>query len=322
MEKKYIDKQYVQKYSLIKFTLYGEEVCEDINYDELDRLLDSAFNNMTNYEDMAKNVSWIRTIFKDLKEISLTIEANCINNNIRKNLLIHYRNKQLISFEYEQSIKHTKVSCDKFSAKYNSDTGINFNIPAFETIEEYESSKNLVNSMIDQLEELENVKPIVLNHDSKLLCEIYKTFYQESPDFSEENINAKVQTMMSILEEFGITLEKYSGFSIYSDTNFPISINLGYLVHQLAPLGKINEIEEPIKLSEEAKNTIAKVGHIISEYTLDIPEKLIKVSRILYARRNQLSWHTTNQEIAKFTNTSTREVETTMRLVKRIDESL
>ncbi len=41
----------------------------------------------------------------------------------------------------------------------------------------------------------------------KVLIEIYKLFYNENPDFSLSNTSIKVQTMMSILAQFGITLK-------------------------------------------------------------------------------------------------------------------
>lgn len=322
MERKHIEKRYIKRDSLMSFTLVGDELCENINYDELDHLLDATFQNMKSYEDMPRNVSWIRTILKNLEEKNLIILVNSIENHIRTYFLIHYKNNRLNHFEYTQSIRYAKNPSDEFSAEYNADAGIKFHIPTLDSIEEYEKSKDLVNNVIEQVKKLDNPVAVTLDYDSKLLCEIYKTFYQENPDFSNENIQLKVQTMMCILEEFGITLEKYSGFSIYSYANFPISFNLKYLVDRLTPLGEVNVIEDPIKLAEEAKNTIKIVGEIINETTLGIPGKLAKISLILHARTYNLSSRTSYQEMAEYTNCSPKEVESSIQLVKKIEDTL
>lgn len=323
MERKQIEKQYIKRNSLISFTLDGDEICENINYDELEHLLDATFQNMKSYEDMPRNVSWIRTILKDLKEKNLIIEVNSIENQVRKEYLIGYKKNQLTYFEYTQSMEYAKNEKDKFKVRYDLNTGIKFQIPALDRIEEYEQVKDLIGNMIELLKKLENPMSVTLNHDSKLLCDIYKTFYQENPDFSDKDVRIKVQTMMSILEEFGITTKGALWFAYYPhNIRFPISLGLESLVDELAPLGEIKIIEESIQLSEKEKNIIQTVGHILSEHTPDIPGELMKISRILYARRNQLPWASTNQEMASYTKTSLNEVETTMRLVKRIKERL
>lgn len=317
MNKKTIIRQYDKGNQMINFNLNVEETFENIDYNKLNNLADFCFNRMLNFTDIIKNISWIRTIYKDLKEIDLIMQVTTLGKD-SKNIIVTYRKGEL-EFYKRFELPGTKFAKYNFVFTYSKQNGIN--ISTNKTFD-CEKLKELINSKIEQLKQLENVKPITLNYDSKLLCEIYKSFYQESPDFSEENINIKVQTMMSILEEFGITLEKYSGFSIYSHANFPISLNLEYLVNQLTPLGKINGIEDSVKLSEESRDTIETIGHIINETTFSTPEELVKISRILHARKYNLSSRASYQETAEFTSTSTSDVESSIQLVKKIEDTL
>ncbi len=79
------------------------------------------------------------------------------------------------------------------------------------------------------------------------------------------------------------------------------------------------------KLSEEPKNIIKIVGDTVSEAICDEEDKneaLITISKVIYARRYNLSSKADINEIAGFTNRGLDEVKTSVQLVKKIEKRL
>ena len=71
-----------------------------------------------------------------------------------------------------------------------------------------------------------------ISDDSKIIIEVYKLFYNQDPDFSDKNIGIKIQAMLSILSEFGVSISDYS-FSLCGSKNITMSINLSNLIYEL-----------------------------------------------------------------------------------------
>ena len=44
-----------------------------------------------------------------------------------------------------------------------------------------------------------DLQDISINRESKIFIEIYRLFYKENPNFDEQKINLKIQTMLFIL---------------------------------------------------------------------------------------------------------------------------
>ena len=122
-----------------------------------------------------------------------------------------------------------------------------------------------ISKMMNHIYQLKRVHAIELNRDSKALVEIYKLFYNENPNFSDRSISVKVQTMMSILAEFGISLGDDYSFMNLPKLKLPLSLTLAELVKKLYPFGEINYIVEPVKLAEHSKNIIKIVGKILEK---------------------------------------------------------
>ena len=178
--------------------------------------------------------------------------------------------------------------------------------------------------MLQEIYYLSHAKPIELDQDSKVIVEVYKLFYNKNPDFSNKNINIKIQTMLSILAEFYISVGDY-GFSLSGKRNIPMSMNLSNLVYELFPLGEIKEIDNPIQLREDAKKTISIVGEGIRntiDSTDNQEEALITISKVIHAARYNLSSTASIEDVAKYTDCSSDEVESSMKLVKRINTKI
>lgn len=321
--KRVFERNFKNNNSILLFEFSGNEKKDNIDYKRINKLLDDCFNHLKSYKDLERNVSWIRTILKDFDEESLTVLTICDDSKI----FVKYKNKELQV--YEATLKEKTNEKNIFLVKYDCDKGINFSFLNEKAIEYLFVKKitDQVSKILEILYSLKDTPAIELNCDSKLLCEIYQLFYNENPDFCDDNINIKVQVMMFILAEFGLTLG--SSGSTYSFTTLgkgrmPISSTLGNLVDNLTPLGVIETIEEPIKLSEESKLTIQIVGEILREHIKDTPNQtmtLINISKIMYASRSNLSSFNMDK-VVEYSNCSKQEVESSAILIKKIDKKL
>ena len=105
----------------------------------------------------------------------------------------------------------------------------------------------------------------------------------------------------------------------------PVSLKLEQRVNKLYPLGEINSIEDSIKLTDEPKKIIKIVGECIRE---TIPneqsqnEALITISKIIHAGRYCLSSNSDIKKLSEFTERNTDEVESSIKLVKRIENRI
>lgn len=117
---------------------------------------------------------------------------------------------------------------------------------------------------------------------------MYKLFYKENPDFSSKDINVKVQTMMSILAEFGITLDFDYAFCLWAKVKMPVSSKIEEMVQKMYPLGLVSEVKDNVKLAEEPRKIIEVVGDSIRDEISDeddMKEALITISKVIHASR-------------------------------------
>ena len=131
--------------------------------------------------------------------------------------------------------------------------------------------------------------------------------------------------MMSILGEFGIALGDDYAFNLCGSSKIPMSINLKQLVNKLYPFGKVDNVDTHIKLKENVATIVNIVGECIRETIgnqVDLNDSLITLSKITYASRYNLPSNSDVGEISEFTNRTDEEVESSMKLVKRIEKKI
>lgn len=265
--------------------------------DKIDALLeDFISNHRHNY--MIENVSIVRTILTDCEEKLLVI----FYQDEKGSELVKYDNSNLFLYEKSQREENSEYY-DRYKIKYEPTNGIKLHYNNHETdVADYlgiELVSKEITEIMKQIYYLKNAKPIVLDTDDKALIEIYKLFYNENPDFSSKGINIKVQTMMSILAEFGIYLEDDYGFSLCGKVKMPVSLNLEQRVNKLYPLGKVSSFEDGVKLAEEPKKIIKIVGETIKETITNEQnqnEVLITISKVIHAGRYCIS---SNSDVEK-----------------------
>lgn len=288
--------------------------------DKIDALLeDFISNHRHNY--MIENVSIVRTILTDCEEKLLVI----FYQDEKGSELVKYDNSNLFLYEKSQREENSEYY-DRYKIKYEPTNGIKLHYNNHETdVADYlgiELVSKEITEIMKQIYYLKNAKPIVLDTDDKALIEIYKLFYNENPDFSSKGINIKVQTMMSILAEFGISLEDDYGFSLCGKVKMPVSLNLEQRVNKLYPLGKVSSFEDGVKLAEEPKKIIKIVGETIKETITNEQnqnEVLITISKVIHAGRYCISSNSDVEKLSEFIESSTDKVESSIKLVKRIE---
>lgn len=304
---------------IFEFKYNGTPKNNNIDKNKVQELITRFMNKY--HGDMVTNVKFLRTILKDYDERLLVISYQ--NGEVKKT--IKFVNSHISLFEKRD--KDSELA-ENFIVKFTPSDNINFMLTDTNNkVIDYSNLKNISDRITEVLQEiyyLSHAKPIELDQDSKVIVEVYKLFYNKNPDFSNKNINIKIQTMLSILAEFYISVGDY-GFSLSGKRNIPMSMNLSNLVYELFPLGEIKEIDNPIQLREDAKKTISIVGEGIRntiDSTDNQEEALITISKVIHAARYNLSSTASIEDVAKYTDCSSDEVESSMKLVKRINTKI
>lgn len=303
------------RYEGIPFEIYDEEKVEE--------LIQKFLNKKALHRDMLRNVAYIRTILNSSKEKLLVVHYKDRDNEET----VKYDNGILFLYEGK---KYDYESLNYMEVKFQPNDELKVSFSDFEDthIIEYpniKDTKDKFDKMVDHINSLTNVKPVYLNNDTKAIIEVYKLFYGENPDFSKEDINIKIQTMLSILAQFDISFGEYS-FCI--NERMPESLALLQMVNKLFPLGEVIVIEDPVKLKETTKETIKIVGETIRETignNQDMNEALITISKTIYAGRyNLVSIYDDIEKLVEYPNINLTysEANSSTQLVKRIKKKL
>lgn len=308
----------------IEIRYEGIPLNKDVDTIKIEELLNDFIDN-ENHTNMIRNVSFLRTLLKDFEEKLLVVYYK----DDKGSELVKYDNSNLFLFQKSQTNNDNDKFENRYNIKYNPPYGINIDYKVTEA--ELNNSSNSqtvsenISKIMDHIYKLKNIHAIELDRDSKVLVEIYQLFYNENPDFSDRSITVKVQTMMSILAEFGINLGEDYSFINLPKLNMPLSLNLVELVKKLYPFGKINAVVDPVKLAEEPTNIIKIVGEAIREAIKNVDDKdeaLEKISQIIYASRYNLSSNSDVSRICGFTKRTPEEVESSIQLVKKIERKI
>lgn len=308
MEEKLIIKESITDSTGAKFDLkyIGNITKENIDIKQIKDKINKFLNNIKSHKNMQRNISFLRTILKDIDE---------------EELILRYQDeeqKEFIKFDKKEISIYEKRIKDKIKIHYEN-KNLSLDFPA-----ELEDSIKVVNNTLKDFEYLKDVKEITINKETMMLIEIYKLFYNESPDFTEKETNAKMQAMVSILLAFSMQVGDYS-FSLSGKRKIPYSIEINEIVNNLFPLGKVDENEELLKIRKDAKGKIKVIGEeIISALNNkgDLSQNLLILSKILYASNYSLSKNVPIEEIARYTECSNEEIKSSFNLINKIYQKL
>lgn len=309
---------------VFEFRYEGIEKNSNVDTIKVKDLINKFMYQITYHGDMIRNVRFLRTILKDYDEKLLFLSYQ--NDEISET--VSFNNSHMFSFAKSVKNKRNKHN-DNFIVKYTPGGNINFmftdsenNIINYANIE---YMPDRITKVLKEIYSLNDTNSIKLDLDAKIIIEIYKLFYKENPDFSDKNINIKIQTMMSILGEFGITVDDYYGFLPYGKKQIPMCLNLANLVYELFPLGEITYINDPVELAKEPKKKIQVIGECIRsaiENASNQEDVLITISKVIHAARYNLSNTASIGDIANYINCTENEVESSMKLIKKINNHI
>lgn len=287
------------KYEGIKTSTFDEN--------KVEKLIETIISNEKLIGNIPQNISFLRTVLKDAKEKLLLVKY--IDG--KKLEEIEYHNGVLSLFQYKKFVNDTNF----IEIDYDQD---GFTIRSAHLPE----IKEKFAQIIDYIDDLKNIGITHLNKDAKILIEVYKLFYNENPDFSKEDINIKMQTMVSILCQFDIWCGDYS-FEFYD--KMPESNKLCNIVYNLFPLGEIKVVDDPIELKDSVKKEVQIIGQIIRDTfgNGNINEKLITLSKAIYAGRYDITYFGVKKLIENSdTSLSLSDAKSSRELVKKINDKL
>lgn len=241
---------------------------------------------------------------------------------------VKYENTNLLLYEksnYEENSDRLNI----YNIKYDKTNGIKIDYNNSEIdIATYQDTilmSKKITEILEQIHYLKNIQPVKLDIEDKVLIAIYKLFYNENPDFSSKDINIKIQVMMSLLGEFGISLGENYRFRRWEKSKMPISFKLEEKVNKSYPLGEIKDIENNTNLTKEYKKIIKIVGEIIRKTISNKQNKneaLITISKVIYEGIHCFSSNIDIKKLSIFTGCTNTEIESSIRLVKRIENRI
>ena len=287
---------------------------QDIDISQLDNELEEFIHTKCR-NDMLKNIMMIRTILDSVEEKSLVVSYE--DENTLE--IVKYDCTNLYFYQKQRKNKTLEIT-------YMPNHGGLQIKDNYCDLEDYSTVQNVFKelaSAIDRIHDLTKVKKIILDENSKRMIEIYKVFYQENPNFQSKDINIRMQTMMSILSYFDLSVDY--DFCLLGKMMMPISLQLEQDVERLYPFGEIDEVEDNVSLVQEAKKEIEIIGEAIRENISgrkELNEKLITTSRVLHAKRYNLPSNCQVDAISDFVRRTPSEVKSTIKLVKQINDKI
>ncbi len=168
--------------------------------------------------------------------------------------------------EYRSESKLDDASVYEFVYKYY--FGIGFKTKNSGNVEKMTEE---LDKAMDNLERLKHVEKKTIDKSDLFLIELYRMFYGKSPDFTDENINELMQTMLSIMMVFNITFDDYH-FNYNSDLEKAESIKLKEQVYELYPVADTSQVENDSLIKSDIASKICIIGSIIRENITDIDE--------------------------------------------------
>lgn len=257
----------INEYYLCKDNTYiiinynNNKVIEHEKVDKLSKIFTREYSNF----ELKDIITIIRTIFntEDEKILKVTIVQN---DDIKS--LVYFSKGKIIKYLNKVDYKEKYI----LEIKYTSRSGLNI----ISNTKDNELS-SLISSEINKINSLENISPLYLNKEDKILYKIYKLFYNSVPNFLDNIDKIKTQIMVYILMEYGISIYE-EDFKLYN--SIPFSIEIAEKIRKLSLFNNIPDIN----INKEFKNIISRIGKVLSNEITDIDE-LILLVRYMYINK-------------------------------------
>ena len=291
---------------------------DNINEKVIKKACDKYFNNIDICRDVNKIIGDVRTLFRDIDEELLLIEC-------RKKGEFDYKIKYFNNSLTDYIVKEMGVD-QNFNFFYQKN-GIYFNVLSKdESIINYINNNTYIDIYAKRLKLIKELKNISINkidNDILYINEIYRLFYGNYPDYSQKNINIKIQNMVNILKEYGVKLFNNYNFNIYNEQNIPMSKTLNNIIDDAKPYININNCD--IHIDTKYKELICIIKDCIrnSKYKdIDFDSAVTYLSMVLYASKNDLKLGYTLDDVCNVLNCSKLNAENGLRLYKSLNRNV
>ena len=292
----------------------------NVDLNEIDVLLETLLNSRK-YSSIAEKFTMLRTTSERCEEKLLIIFSQYENSST----FIKYDDYDLVF--YERVI--TKEGYNSYVVKYEPTTGVTINYNSQELNLRVYSSIELVSKeiaeAIQQIYSLKNIKTVEMTRGDKILLEAYKVFYGEDPNFTSKDINVRFQVMMYLLDACNISMNDNYKFKLLGKEKIPVSLELESRLNKLYAFGDTGNTENNIMLSKEIKRKVKIVGKFVMEAVYgkqDFDRALMKISKVIYAKKYCVPYGSREKEISEFTKCTVQEVESIIALEERIKDQL
>lgn len=221
---------------------------------ELEKNLTNVITSYLIDECITEVVFKLKSILQNYYDVYFRVEKVIDGNNI----ILSFNNNKLDNY---CSIYRNYKEISDFTLNYDLFSGliIKSNNKLISEMD-VDNISSVISRELSIIKKLKNVSLVAVDLDGKVLYEIYKLFYNEVPNFSDEIVKRKTNAMMGILDSYDISLAKGYKF-LFDHNNNVCSTKLLELLEKLSFVNT-NDIVDNVSLS---KNVIGKIRFIGDE---------------------------------------------------------
>ncbi len=249
-----IEKEYstsVHDWTRIDFKGNSKNKNLDKEIELLDRLLSDRIWNPSDL------IRMLKTIFSSMEKTTLQIDQR--NGMFRTLLILKDWNLE----EYRDQAQRREGR--SITIDFHRENGMSMKVDSSEKTfpkEELSFAKFLMDEAYRLVEKIPSITQIVPTEKEKNYCAMYRAFYGENPDFSQEESRNQMNEMIALLTFCGL-MEEPIPLSTSTEREIPTNSLLEKQFRNLAPLG---EIEVETSLPDTQKEAIIELGTSIQKF--------------------------------------------------------
>lgn len=309
----------------IDYEFSGITKDSSISEEQIEKKLNDIFDNKKTAPSLVETAKILKECFKEVKENRLQIST--YQNKYYEGACYYQGN--LSNYNYHQYPKEDKKGDITLDYICTPIKGIRTN---FSITDNYENQctigeySNIFSKCINTLNQLRN---LTLSEYDKRIIAIYRLFYQENPNFNNQEHRIKTLAMLAFLKEFGILAPRnkddYYTFNLSNNFSLLSSKELTKDLQNLALLGEVTEGMSSIELPDWEYQTITKVGQEIRKHMKEQEFPIawfVNLVRINYIKTYCLLSQNPSQKIAMHSNCPEEKVNKYLKLVRKIEEQV
>lgn len=240
---------------------------------ELERILANMITSDLVDDCITEVVFRLKSVLKNYYDVYFRVEKVIDGNNV----ILSFNNNKLDNY---CSIYRNYKEISDFSLNYDLFSGLV--IKSNDKLKndlDVDKIGNVISRELSIIKKLKNVSLLAVDLDGKVLYEIYKLFYNEVPNFSDEIFKRKTNVMMGILDSYGISLGK--GYKFLFDLNNNVySTKLMELLEKLSFVNT-NDIVDNVSLGKDVIEKIRFIGIEIRCFLSENNNDLDKLEQLL-----------------------------------------